>query len=136
MIKQTVEEAAKECRILTAEALDPHDRYYSIDDCPDHGLSYDELVESSFIKGAEWQAKQSLQANEGKKTRKIRTVQDLIDELMLVYNKDAEINIVMNSGDYETLFVPDLFDFSIIDYTDVHSDDGEAESRVVLQMYR
>lgn len=31
----------------------------SIDDCPNHGISCDELVESSFIKGAEWQSKQS-----------------------------------------------------------------------------
>lgn len=29
-----------------------------------------------------------------------------------------------------------LYDFSIIDFTDVHPDDGEAEDRVVLQMYR
>ena len=70
------------------------------------------------------------------KMRKINTVQDLINELMLIYTKDAEINIVLNTGGYETLFTPDLFDFSIIDYTDVHPDDGEKENRVVLQMYR
>lgn len=70
------------------------------------------------------------------KMRKINTVQDLINELMLIYNKDADINIVLNTGGYETLFTPDLFDFSIIDYTDVHPDDGEKENRVVLQMYR
>ena len=68
--------------------------------------------------------------------KKIVTVQDLINELMLVDNKDAEINIVVNSGGYETIFTPDLFDFSIIDYTDSHPDDGEPEERVVLQMYR
>lgn len=67
---------------------------------------------------------------------KINTVQDLINELMLVANKDAEINVTMNTGDYETVYSPDLFDFSVIDFTDVHPDDGEPENRVVLQMYR
>lgn len=68
--------------------------------------------------------------------RKINTVQDLINELMLVNNKDAEINVVQNSGGFETLFTPDLFDFSIVDYTDGNLDDGNPENRVVLQMYR
>lgn len=68
--------------------------------------------------------------------RKINTVQDLINELMLVNNKDAEINVVQNTGGFETLFTPDLFDFSIVDYTDCNLDDGNPENRVVLQMYR
>lgn len=68
--------------------------------------------------------------------RKINTVQDLINELMLVNNKDAEINVVQNTGGFETLFTPDLFDFSIVDYTDGNLDDGNPENRVVLQMYR
>lgn len=68
--------------------------------------------------------------------KRIVTVQDLINELMLVANKDAEINVTMNTGDYESVYSPDLFDFSVIDFTDVHPDDGEPENRVVLQMYR
>ncbi|WAX08890.1 hypothetical protein BS162P1_00111 [Bacteroides phage BS162P1] len=68
--------------------------------------------------------------------RKINTVQDLINELMLVNNKDAEINVVQNSGGFGTLFTPDLFDFSVIDYTGFNPDDGSLENRVVLQMYR
>lgn len=68
--------------------------------------------------------------------RKINTVQDLINELMLVNNKDAEINVVQNTDGFETLFTPDLFDFSIVDYTDGNLDDGNPENRVVLQMYR
>lgn len=68
--------------------------------------------------------------------KRIVTVQDLINELMLVVNKEAEINVTVASGDYETEFTPYLYDFSIIDFTDVHPDDGEAEDRVVLQMYR
>lgn len=68
--------------------------------------------------------------------KKINTVQDLINELMLVNDKDVEINVVINSNGYESLYLPDMFDFSIIDYTDVHIDDGEKENRVVLQMYR
>lgn len=69
--------------------------------------------------------------------KRIVTVQDLINELMLVANKDAEINVTMTTGEgYETVYSPDLFDFSVIDFTDVHPDDGEPENRAVLQMYR
>lgn len=38
--------------------------------------------------------------------KRIITAQDMIDELMLVVNKDAEINIVMNTGDYQTEYIP------------------------------
>lgn len=68
--------------------------------------------------------------------KRIVTVQDLINGLMLVANKDAEINVTMNTGDYETVYSPDMYDFSVIDFTDVHPDDGEPEDRVVFQMYR
>ena len=68
--------------------------------------------------------------------KRIITVQDLIDELMLVSDKNAEINIVMNSGGYETEYIPDLFDFSVVDYTDIHPDDGNKEDKVVIEMYR
>jgi hypothetical protein len=68
--------------------------------------------------------------------KRIITVQDMINELMLVSNKDAEINIVMNTGDYQTEYTPDLFDFAVIDFTDVHPDDGIPENRVVIEMYR
>ena len=68
--------------------------------------------------------------------KRIITVQDMIDELMLVVNKDAEINIVMNRGDYQTEYIPDLYDFSVIDFTDVHPDDGNSENKVVIEMFR
>lgn len=56
-MKQTVEEAADECRIAIALSLDKS--CFDIDECQDAGLSYDELVYTSFITGAKWQAKQS-----------------------------------------------------------------------------
>lgn len=56
-MKQTVEEAADECRIAIALSLDKS--CFDIDECQDAGLSYDELVYNSFITGAKWQAKQS-----------------------------------------------------------------------------
>lgn len=68
--------------------------------------------------------------------KKISTVQELINELMLVNDKNAEINIIQNAGGCEILFSPDLFDFSVIDYTDVHHNDGEKENRVIIGMYR
>ena len=58
-MKQTVEEAAKECRRTTAQSMSVYAQYHSIDECPNHGITYDEIAEAAFIKGAEWQAKQS-----------------------------------------------------------------------------
>lgn len=58
-MKQTVEEAASECRRTTAQSMSVYAQYHSIDECPNHGITYDEIAEAAFIKGAEWQAKQS-----------------------------------------------------------------------------
>ena len=68
--------------------------------------------------------------------KRIITVQNMIDELMLVVNKDVPINIVMNTGDNQTEYTPDLFDFTVIDFTDVHPDDGNSENKVVIEMFR
>lgn len=56
-MRQTIEEAAKEARMASAETLTTYGTHQSLDDFT--GLSYDEITESAFIKGAEWQAKQS-----------------------------------------------------------------------------
>ena len=56
-MKQTVEEAAKEARMATAETLTTHGTHTSLDDFV--YLSHDEIAEAAFIKGAEWQSKQS-----------------------------------------------------------------------------
>ena len=58
-MKQTVEEAAKECRRTTAQSMGVYAQYHSIDECPNHGITYDEIAEAAFIKGAEWQSRQS-----------------------------------------------------------------------------
>lgn len=59
IMKQTVEEAAKECRRTTAQSMGVYAQYHSIDECPNHGITYDEIAEAAFINGAEWQSKQS-----------------------------------------------------------------------------
>ena len=51
-MKQTVEEAAKECRRTTAQSIGVYAQYHSIDECPNHGITYDEIAEAAFIKGA------------------------------------------------------------------------------------
>lgn len=51
-MKQTVEEAAKEVIMATT-----YGTHTSLDDFT--YLSHDEIAEAAFIKGAEWQAKQS-----------------------------------------------------------------------------
>lgn len=56
-MKQTVEEAAKEARMASAETLTTYGTHTSLDDFT--YLSHDEIAEAAFIKGAEWQAKQA-----------------------------------------------------------------------------
>ena len=56
-MKQTVEEAAKEARMASAETLTTYGTHTSLDDFT--YLSHDEIAEAAFIKGADWQAKQS-----------------------------------------------------------------------------
>lgn len=58
IMKQTLEEAAKECRRTTAQSMGVYAQYHSIDECPNHGITYDEIAEAAFIRGAEWQSKQ------------------------------------------------------------------------------
>ena len=56
-MKQTVEEAAKEARMTSAETLTTYGTHTSLDDFT--YLSHDEIAESAFIKGTDWQSKQS-----------------------------------------------------------------------------
>lgn len=53
IMKQTVEEAAKECRRTTAQSMGVYAQYHSIDKCPNHGITYDEIAEAAFRKDAE-----------------------------------------------------------------------------------
>lgn len=55
-MKQTVEEAAKEARMASAETLTTYGTHTSLDDFT--YLSHDEIAEAAFIKGAEWQSRQ------------------------------------------------------------------------------
>jgi hypothetical protein len=55
-MKQTVEEAAREARMASAETLTTYGTHTPLDDFT--YLSHDEIAEAAFIKGAEWQAKQ------------------------------------------------------------------------------
>lgn len=54
MTQEQIERAAEECRRTTAQSMGVYGQYHSIDECPNHGISCDELVESSFTKGANW----------------------------------------------------------------------------------
>lgn len=49
IMKQTVEEAAKEARMASAETLTTYGTHTSLD----------EIAEAAFIKGAEWQSRQA-----------------------------------------------------------------------------
>jgi len=56
-MKQTVEEAAREARMASAETLTTYGTHTSLDDFT--YLSHDEIAEAGFKSGAEWQAKQA-----------------------------------------------------------------------------
>ena len=56
------------------------------------------------------------------KAEKNMTVQDLIDELMLVKDKSKEIRVVVNTNDYITSYPASLFDMSIKEGEDIAKD--------------
>lgn len=58
-MKQTVEEAAREARMTSAETLTTYGTHISLDDFT--YLSHDEIAENAFVKGAEWQEKQAIE---------------------------------------------------------------------------
>lgn len=56
------------------------------------------------------------------KADKNMTVQDLIDELMLIKDKSQEIMVVTNTNDYITSYPASLFDMSIKEGEDIAKD--------------
>ena len=52
--KEAIQRAAEEARAASAETLTTHGTHSHLDDIPFIDLSYDEIAESAFIKGAEW----------------------------------------------------------------------------------
>lgn len=62
----------------------------------------------------------------------IKTVQDLVDELMLVPDKNQPIFIVATDGEYDSVYTPGSYDFTI-KHPDSNSEYGEV---AILEMYR
>lgn len=62
----------------------------------------------------------------------IKTVQDLIDELTLVPDKNLPIFIVATDGEYDSVYTPVSYDFTI-KHPDSNSEYGEVS---ILEMYR
>lgn len=62
----------------------------------------------------------------------IKTVQDLIDELMLVPDKNKPLWVVSTDGEYDSVYTPGSYDFSIKS-PDTDSEYGEV---TILEMYR
>ena len=68
---------------------------------------------------------------------RIVTVQDLINQLLGVENKNVPITILITNDGVDGQWIsPHCFDFTIVDKTDCHPDDGEIEDVVILQCYR
>ena len=83
-MKQTVEEAAKEARMASAETLTTYGTHTSLDDFT--YLSHDEIAEAAFIKGAEWQAKQSPWISVEERLPEIVTKDGESDYMLVRYN--------------------------------------------------
>lgn len=52
--EEEIQRAAEEARAASAETLTTHGTHSHLDDIPFIDLSYDEIAESAFVKGAEW----------------------------------------------------------------------------------
>lgn len=52
--EEEIQRAAEEARAASAETLTTHGTHSHLDDIPFIYLSYDEIAESAFVKGAEW----------------------------------------------------------------------------------
>ena len=83
-MKQTVEEAAKEARMASAETLTTYGTHTSLDDFT--YLSHDEIAEAAFIKCAEWQAKQSPWISVEERLPEIVTKDGESDYMLVRYN--------------------------------------------------
>jgi hypothetical protein len=68
------------------------------------------------------------------KAEKNMTVQDLIDELMLVKDKSKEIRVVVNTNDYITSYPASLFDMSIKEGKDIAKD--HFDNIIAIELYR
>lgn len=68
------------------------------------------------------------------KAEKNMTVQDLIDELMLVKDKSKEIRVVVNTNDYITSYPASLFDMSIKEGEDITKD--HFDNIIAIELYR
>lgn len=62
------------------------------------------------------------------------TVQDLIDELMLVKDKSKEIRVVINTNDYITSYPASLSDMSIKEGEDIAKD--HFDNIIAIELYR
>lgn len=54
MTKEQIQLAAEDARRASAESLTTRGTHHYIDDIPFIKLSYDEIAEAAFVKGAEW----------------------------------------------------------------------------------
>ena len=68
------------------------------------------------------------------KAEKNMTVQDLIDELMLVKDKSKEIRVVINTNDYITSYPASLSDMSIKEGEDIAKD--HFDNIITIELYR
>lgn len=93
-----------------------------------HRCGDDEIEVKNGIRVFDWVGMEFMKAE------KNMTVQDLIDELMLVKDKSKEIRVVVNTNDYITSYPASLFDMSIKEGEDIAKD--HFDNIIAIELYR
>lgn len=86
--EEEIQRAAEEARAASAETLTTHGAHSHLDDIPFIDLSYDEIAESAFVKGAEWADEHPQKADGCDFCNKLADINHKSAECYLSYNDD------------------------------------------------
>lgn len=86
MTNEDIQKAAEDARRSSAETLTTHSAHQYLDDIPFIKLSYDEIAESAFVKGAKWRINSVWHPVNEEPVKPI--------QLLLIERKNGEFNLV------------------------------------------
>lgn len=99
--EEEIQRAAEEARAASAETLTTHGTHSHLDDIPFIDLSYDEIAESAFVKGAEWADEHPQKADGCDFCNELVGINHKSDECYLSYNDDIltiDVDILLSWG--------------------------------------
>lgn len=99
--EEEIQRAAEEARAASAETLTTHGAHSHLDDIPFIDLSYDEIAESAFVKGAEWADEHPQKAGGCDFCNELAGINHKSDECYLSYNDDIltiDVDIPLSWG--------------------------------------